>query len=45
MLLIIIIRGWYNSPVVASLIVDSVPLHLRKAGKNQGGYLLWLFFW
>jgi hypothetical protein len=25
-----IIRGWYNRPVVASVMVNSVPLHTRK---------------
>jgi hypothetical protein len=29
-IIIIIIRGWYNRPVVASVIVDSVPLHPPK---------------
>jgi hypothetical protein len=27
---LIIIQGWYNRPVVASVIVDLVPLHPRK---------------
>jgi hypothetical protein len=26
----IIIRGWYNRPVMASEIMDSVPLHLKR---------------
>jgi hypothetical protein len=29
-----IIRGWYNRPVVASVIVDSVPLHRKRKKKN-----------
>jgi hypothetical protein len=32
---LIIIRGWYSRPVVATVIVDSVPLHTRK--KKKGG--------
>jgi hypothetical protein len=31
---LIIIRDWYNMPVVASVIVDLVPLHLRKGKKG-----------
>jgi hypothetical protein len=31
---LIIIRGWYKRPVVASVIVDSVPLHPQK---EKGG--------
>jgi hypothetical protein len=30
----IIIHGWYNRPVVASVVVDSFPLHL-KMGKKE----------
>jgi hypothetical protein len=29
----IIISGWYNRPVVASVIVDTVPLHPKKQTK------------
>jgi hypothetical protein len=31
----LIIRGWYTRPVVASVIVDSVPLQPRKGRKNK----------
>jgi hypothetical protein len=31
----IIIRGWYNRAVVASVIVDSVPLLPEKERKNK----------
>jgi hypothetical protein len=34
-IIIIIIRGWYNRPVVASVIVDSVPLHSKKKEKKK----------
>jgi hypothetical protein len=30
---LIIVRGWYNRPVAASVRVDSIPLHL-KVGRN-----------
>jgi hypothetical protein len=31
----IIIRGWYNRPVVASVMMDSVPLHRKKQTKKD----------
>jgi hypothetical protein len=33
----IIIQGWYNRPLVVSVIVDSVSLHLIKGGKISVG--------
>jgi hypothetical protein len=30
----LIIRGWYNRPVIASIIVDSIPLHPKKRRKT-----------
>jgi hypothetical protein len=32
----IIIRGWYNRPAVASVILDSVALHPTKGKKTLG---------
>jgi hypothetical protein len=31
---LIIIRGWYNRTILASVIVDSVPLHPPKKGSG-----------
>jgi hypothetical protein len=30
----IIIRGWYNRPVIASVIMDSLSLHPKKGEKR-----------
>jgi hypothetical protein len=34
-IIIIIVRGWYSRPVLASLIVDSGPLHPKNGGGEQ----------
>jgi hypothetical protein len=35
LIIIIIIRGWYNRPVLASVIVDSIPFHSKRGGGIQ----------
>jgi hypothetical protein len=34
-IIIIIIRGWYNRPIVASVIVDSIPQHSKAKKKKK----------
>jgi hypothetical protein len=34
-LIIVHHKGWYNRPVVASVIVDSVAVHLKKGGETK----------